>query len=374
MATPLTVYRHDRMLDHRPPAGAFKLPPSPLLAVDEPHPDRPERAQNLGRMVETAFGADARFETAERATDAQLERVHDPSYVTWLREFCADGGGRVDGTTTGANAATEDAARYAAGAAVAAVREALSDGEALPYALCRPSGHHAQPDRADGFCFYNNVAIAAEEALAAGSDRVAVIDWDVHHGNGTQEAFYGRKDVLFVSVHHDHGAWHPTYHSQEGSLEETGDGDGEGYTVNVPTPIGIGDDAYARIFDRLVEPVVDAYDPDVLLVSAGQDAGVADPLGRNVVTRGGFRDLGARARRLAADCADGRLAVVQEGGYHLSHLAFATLGALEGLTGAAVDLDDYGYDDPFAWVSESTAGVSAAVDAAVDSHATHWPI
>jgi len=149
-----------------------------------------------------------------RQSRKAIERVHDPDYLDWLVEFCADGGGRIEDTTTGLNEHTYDAARVSARAAIAAAGQALDgskdDGqEALPYALCRPSGHHAQPDCADGFCYLNNVALAAEAALATDgpaditADRVAIIDWDVHHGNGTQETFYDRDDVLFVSAHND---------------------------------------------------------------------------------------------------------------------------------------------------------------------------
>ncbi|WP_101297182.1 arginase family protein [Halegenticoccus soli] len=362
------------MLDHEPPAGAFKFPRTPIVAVDEPHPDRRERVENLKRMLERAFPERARFETATRATRGEIERVHDPDYVGWLESFCADGGGRIGDTTTGANEATFDAARYAAGTAVRAARDAVDGSDAIPYALCRPSGHHAQSDRADGFCFLNNVAVAAAAAVAGGVERVAIVDWDVHHCNGTQEIFEAREDVLVVSAHHDHGSWHPEYHPQEGTLDEVGTGDGEGYNVNVPLPPGTGDRGYERLFERIVEPVVREYDPELILVSAGQDAGAADPNGRNLVTRAGFRTLGHRIRRLAADVADDRLALVQEGGYQQSHLSFATLGVFEGVLGHTVDLERYGTDDPFDWLDEPTDLVNSWIDDAVEYHSDYWPL
>jgi len=375
MATPLVTYYDPTECDHRPPDGAFKLPSSRLLAVDEPHPDRPERARNLRRMVGEAF-PDGRVEGIDPAPRAAIERVHDPDYVDWFRGFCADGGGRIDGTTTGTNEHGYAAARYAAGAALAAADHAAAGRAGVPYALCRPSGHHAQPDRADGFCFFNNAAIAAEAALAGrqGIDRVAVVDWDVHHGNGTQECFHDRGDVLLVDVHNDHGSWDPTYHPQEGSRDEVGVGAGEGYTVNVPVPPGTGDEGYAAAFDRLVEPIVRAYDPDLLIVSAGQDPGVSDPLGRNLVTRAGFRELAGRARGLAADLTGGPPAILQEGGYQISHLAFATLGVLEGATGETVDLDDYGDGDPFEIYPEALDHAREWLDRAAAAHADHWPV
>ena len=237
----------------------------------------------------------------------------------------------------------------------------------MPYACVRPSGHHAQPAQADGFCFFNNVAVAVEHAVATTDvERIAVVDWDVHHGNGTQECFYDRDDVLFVSLHNDHWSWDPAAHPQSGDLDEHGNGDGEGYNLNVPLPPGTGDEGYAAAFNRVVEPVVEAFDPDLLVVSAGQDPGTVDPLGRNVVTKEGFSDLGARARSLAASAADGRLAVVQEGGYQVSHLGYATLGVLEGLLGV-----ETGVEDPFAWLDEDAESASRRLDDVV-AHVGEW--
>ncbi|WP_255170969.1 class II histone deacetylase [Natrononativus amylolyticus] len=372
--TPLTVYWHHTTCDHEPPRGAFKLPAADFLAVDEHHPDRPARVRNVKRIVESGFGPDAAFRSVDPASRAAIERVHDPEYVSWLEEFCAAGGGYVDGTTTAANEATYEAARHAAGAALEAADHALEGRTGVPYALARPSGHHAQTDRADGFCFLNSAAIAAEHALEGELERVAIVDWDVHHGNGTQEVFEDRDDVLLVSIHNDHGAWDPTYHPQTGGLEEVGVADGEGFTVNVPVPPGTGDDGYERVFDRLVEPIVAEYDPDLLVYSAGQDAGPSDPLGRNVVTRAGFRTLGQRARRLAEAVTDGRFVLLQEGGYQISHLAFATLGVLEGATGRTVDLEGYGTGDPFAWLEETIEPLEAALEAACKHHSEHWNI
>jgi acetoin utilization deacetylase AcuC-like enzyme len=379
MSPDITVYWNDRMLDHEPPKGAFKFPMTPIVAAPEVHPDRRERVENVLAMLDHAFGDAAAVVSAEPASREALERVHDAEYLDWLVEFCADGGGRIEETTTGLNEHTDEAARVAAGAAIAAAGQALDgaheDGPAaLPYALCRPSGHHAQPDRADGFCYLNNVALAAEAALAAdgpadaAAERVAIVDWDVHHGNGTQEAFYGRDDVLFVSAHNDHGSWDPEYHPQDGSIEEVGTGDGTGYTINVPLPPGTGDRGYEAVFERIVEPAVSGFDPDLVLVSAGQDAGPADMNGRNLVTREGFRRMGSRVRRLADETADGALALVQEGGYQPAHLSFATLGVFEGALDRRIELDGFGTDDPFEFLEEPSGLVDEWIDEAVERH------
>jgi acetoin utilization deacetylase AcuC-like enzyme len=363
----LTIYTHDSFLNHEPPAGEFEAEWTGRLAVKEPHPDRRERIENIDHIVrhELEPVADVRWETAREATDEELHRVHDPAYVADVREFCADGGGRLT-AETGCNEASYRAARYAVGAAVQAV-EASEDE--TPYALVRPSGHHAQPAQADGFCFFNNVAVAADHAVETGmADRVAVVDWDVHHGNGTQECFYDRDDVLFVSLHNDHWSWDPEAHPQTGDVDEYGVGAGEGYNLNLPLPPGTGDEGYEYAFDRLVEPVLDAFDPDLVVVSAGQDPGTMDPLGRNVVTKEGFESFGRRARRWGDDYADGRLAVVQEGGYQISHLGYATLGVLEGLVG-----EKTGIEDPFAWLDEDVDSAKRTVDDLAATLAADWP-
>ena len=368
----ITTYWHDRMLDHEPPGGAFKFPSSPIVAAEETHPDRRERVENIRAMLDHCFPDENRYVEPPEADRTEIERVHDPEYVDWLEEFCTEGGGRIEDTATGVNEATAEAARYAAGAAIAAVESAFEGSVTVPYALCRPSGHHAQPACADGFCFFNNAAIAVESAVAAGVERTAIIDWDVHHGNGTQAAFYDRDDVLFVSAHNDHGSWHEEYHPQEGSLDEAGRAEGEGYNINIPLPPGTGDRGYDRLFDRIVDPIVSAYDPDLVVVSAGQDAGPADPNARNLVTRDGFRNLGERVRRLANETADGRFALIQEGGYQFSHLSFATLGVFEGVLDRRIELEHYGDGDPFERFDEPTGLVDDWLDEAVDYHSQYW--
>jgi acetoin utilization deacetylase AcuC-like enzyme len=369
-ARTLTAFWSDRCLDHEAPAGEFEAEWTGRLAVKEPHPDRPERIQNVRRIIEHSIADAVSWAEATPATRDQLERTHDPAYLDEIREFCVAGGGRLT-TETGANEATYDAARHAAGGAIRAVEHAVEHGlDDVPYALVRPSGHHAQPAQADGFCFCNNVAVAADHALATMDvDRVAIVDWDVHHGNGTQECFYDRDDVLVVGVHNDHGSWDPEAHPQRGGLDEDGVGDGTGYNLNVPLPPGTGNEGYEYVFDRIVEPAVTAFDPDLLVISAGQDAGIVDPLGRNVITKDGFAELGRRARELAATAADGRLALVQEGGYQISHLAYATLGVLEGV----LDIET-GIRDPMAWMDEDLESARRAVDTVADHHATHWPL
>ena len=365
----LTVFWDDTALEHEPPAGEFEAEWTGRLAVKEPHPDRRERVENVRHIVEHELGEHVTWSGIEPASTDALTRVHDPAYVEAFEAFCAAGGGRMT-AETGANESSFEAAQYAAGGAMAAAEHALSEEASVPYALVRPSGHHAQPAQADGFCFFNNVAVAAEHALASGTvDRVAILDWDVHHGNGTQECFYDRDDVLFVCLHNDHWSWDPEAHPQTGDLDEDGEGAGEGYNLNVPLPPGTGDEGYLDAYDRIVEPVLEAYDPDLVVVSAGQDPGTVDPLGRNVVTKAGFETLGRRARELADDHAGGSLALVQEGGYQISHLAYATLGVLEGATGI-----ETGVEDPLAWLAEDLDSARRRLDEAIEYHGAHWPL
>jgi len=366
----ITAYWDDSFVVHEPPAGEFEAEWTGRLAKREPHPDRPERLLNVRAILRTELAEYVSWEPALPATDEQLHRVHTPDHVAEFEAFCAAGGGRLT-AETGANEASARAARHAAGAAAAAATHALDAGlEDVPYACVRPSGHHAQPAQVDGFCFYNNAAVAAEEALLADTvDRVAIVDWDVHHGNGTQEVFYDRPDVLTISLHNDHWSWDPEAHPQTGDVDEHGAGAGEGYNLNVPLPPGTGDEGYAHAFDRLVEPVVEAFDPDFLVISAGGDAGTVDPLGRNVLTKPGFEELGRRARKLAADAADGRLALIQEGGYQVSHLPYATLGTLEGVLGLDSDVED-----PFAWLGEDVDSARRRIDEVVAHYDRWWPL
>jgi acetoin utilization deacetylase AcuC-like enzyme len=222
-----------------------------------------------------------------------------------------------------------EAATLATGGALAVVDAVLDGAADNGFALVRPPGHHSTADTAMGFCLFNNVAIAARHAQARdGIERVAVVDWDVHHGNGTEAIFYNDPSVLFVSIHQD-----DLYPIGAGALEHAGEGEGEGFTVNIPLPAGSGDDGYLLAFERLVEPALAAFRPDLLFVSAGQDPAASDPLGRMSVTTEGFRELTRRARAVADRLCDGRLAIVLEGGYSLEHVPFCNLAIVEALAG-----------------------------------------
>jgi acetoin utilization deacetylase AcuC-like enzyme len=267
-----------------------------------------------------------RFTTPQSATIDELARVHDAGYLEDVRSFCADGGGNWDADTVAVEG-TWKAILASAGGACWSAREALRNdpGRETPFALGRPPGHHAVVDDAMGFCFANNVAVGAQLALDLEAvDRVAIFDWDVHHGNGTQDIFLERGDVFYASVHEE-GLYPGT-----GDLETVGQGPGQGSTLNVPLTAGAGNADYSAVCTEVVLPSIQHFDPDLVLISAGFDAHRHDPISRMSVTTDGFGHL----TRLVADAAtamDAGLGFVLEGGYGLDTLAESVLAVHDAL-------------------------------------------
>ncbi|MDP7339202.1 MAG: histone deacetylase, partial [Vicinamibacterales bacterium] len=257
-----------------------------------------------GRCAHAA-GRDASFD--------DLCLVHTAAHVERVKEIADAGGGMFDPDTV-ASAGSYDAAVRAAGAGLAAVEGVLEGDIRNALCLVRPPGHHALPDRAMGFCLFNNVAVAAASARAAGVNRVAILDYDVHHGNGTQWMFYDDPAVLYVSLHQ-----YPFYPGT-GAVTDVGRGDGIGFTLNVPLEAGASDADYDRAMREVVGPVVTAFAPELILLSAGYDAHAQDPLGGMQVSTEGFAAMTAHVQRLAETCCQGRLAAVTEGGYDLTAL------------------------------------------------------
>ncbi|MFQ6098253.1 MAG: histone deacetylase, partial [Armatimonadota bacterium] len=295
------------------------------------HPERPERLVAIVAHLQSEglWDAVGRLEPRPAPLEA-IEAVHDPDYVALVREVCEAGGGHLD-IETPLSAQTYDAARLAVGAAMAAADAVVTGRARSCFALVRPPGHHATRGCCMGFCVFNNVAIAAEHSLREHRlRRVAIVDWDLHHGNGTQDAFFARGDVLYVSIHQ-----HPKYPGT-GMRDEIGVADGEGATVNIPLPAGAGDEEYLRAFADIVAPILQQYEPQLILVSAGFDAHFADPIGGMLMTSRGFADLARVVRDVAAKACDGRLALVLEGGYDLDGLAASVAAVLRQLAGVDV--------------------------------------
>jgi len=308
----------------------------PVLLVSDPlflrhappqdHPERPQRFEAVRRAIDESGLGEALVESGAEAVDPPLlEAVHHPEYVRLVERTASAGGGMLDPDTfVGADSHT--VARAAAGGAVAAVSAVAAGRAESAFALVRPPGHHALPDRGMGFCLFNNAALAAVAARDRfGMRKILLVDWDVHHGNGTQAIFWRDPTVLYVSTHQEN--WYPW----TGAWEEVGEGEGEGFTLNVPLPPETGDEGYRLIFEEVVVPLAGAFRPDLVLISAGYDSHFADPLSAMLVTAAGFRamtDLVVEAAGRGA----GRLALVLEGGYDLPGLATSVVATLEVLT------------------------------------------
>ncbi|MBW1878891.1 MAG: histone deacetylase [Deltaproteobacteria bacterium] len=291
------------------------------------HPERPARLAAVVDALSAARLPRAEWVAPRPAALDALTRIHHPEYVARLREL-AGSHAQLD-PDTGMGPDSQSAAWLAAGAAVDAVDAVVEGASRRAFALVRPPGHHAEARRGMGFCLLNNIAIAAAHAVAAhGCKRVLVVDWDIHHGNGTQHVFATRDDVLFFSTHR-----YPFYPGT-GALEEVGRGAGAGFTFNVPMPWGLGDREYGAVFEQLLLPLADAYRPDLVLVSAGFDAHRDDPLGDQRVTEDGFAAMCGMVRDLADRHAGGRLVLFLEGGYDLSGLSRSARGCAEVLCGA----------------------------------------
>ena len=267
------------------------------------------------------------------ATAEELSRVHHEQYISYIQAVAQKGGGWLDADTV-MSPNSYDAALYAAGGVIRAT-EAVMNGEvASAFALVRPPGHHATPQRAMGFCLFNNAAIAAKYALARyGLEHILIIDFDVHHGNGTQEAFYDNPQVLYVSTH-----LYPFYPGT-GGIDEAGGGEAEGTTLNIPLPSGCGDAEYEQVFEQIVAPAAKRFKPQLILVSAGYDPHWTDELALMQVSISGFARVVKIIKELADGLCNGRLVFSLEGGYNLSALAASVKTTLDVLLGET-DIED----------------------------------
>src|SRR5215218_3517821 len=357
MAERTAVVYDERCVRHAPPPGVPGIPLAPWATVETF--ERPERL-TLTRRVLEGSGVLAHVDElpARFATEDELRLAHEAAHVERVIAAARSESGVQLGHEAWTGPGTHDAMLLAAGGLLEATAAVLDGRSRNAFALLRPPGHHAERGAAMGFCLFNNTAIAARWAQRErGLERVAIVDWDVHHGNGTEAIFLDDPSVLTVSLHQD-----GLYPAHTGGLETRG---AAGSNVNVPLPAGTGDHGYAHAFDRVVAPVVRAFRPDLLLVAAGQDASATDPLGRMSITVPGFRALADRAVGLADELCGGRLVAALEGGYSLLHLPFANLAILEGLAGVPPTFarDPVGVDVPAALRDVEWAAVAAAEQA-----------
>jgi acetoin utilization deacetylase AcuC-like enzyme len=321
------------------------------------HPERPERLDAVRRGIRDS-GLEQRVQVLapRRATREQLLRVHDADHVA-LVESTTGRIFRFDPDTQAGPRSCE-AALLAAGAVADAVDRVLDGNLDRAFCLVRPPGHHAESNRAMGFCLFNNVAVGAAHALAKGLERVLVIDFDVHHGNGTQEIFYRDPRILYISSH----AF--PFYPGTGAIDEVGEGAGRGFTVNLPLRNGCGDAEYAHLYREIVGPIGRAFDPQLVLVSAGFDAHAADPLAGMAVTETGFGELARICLTTAEGAAGGRSIFVLEGGYDLAALAAASAAVLRAIL-------DEGPPQP---TGTPPAAVQAWVSRYRQALAPFWPV
>lgn len=293
------------------------------------HPESPRRTEALQALAGKLLGGPGRFVGLDpvEADLARIEAVHSPRYVAALQRFCQAGGGKIDLNTV-ASPASYRVALLAVGGLLRGIDAIMAGEVSNAFALVRPPGHHALPDASMGFCLFNNIAVAARYLLDHYHlERVLIVDWDVHHGNGTQAVFYADPRVLFFSSHQ-----YPHYPGT-GRLDETGEGRGRGFNLNLPLPAGCGDAVLEQGFDVLLEPLVEKFQPQFVLVSAGYDGHWRDPLGGLNLSAEGYARLTGRVLQLAATYCQGRVALVLEGGYDLLALTGAVEATLRTLAG-----------------------------------------
>ena len=292
------------------------------------HPENKQRLKMILQVLEK-YQMLARLTSIAAApiTPERLERVHERQYVEQVQRLAERGGGHLD-MDTYVRAASYEAARMAAGGLVEATRAVLEGEVDNAFALVRPPGHHALRARGMGFCLFNNVAIAARYALAEQNlDRILIVDFDVHHGNGTQAEFDGDPAVMYISTHQ-----YP-YYPGTGHWSEMGHGQGKGNLINVPLSGGVGDEGFAHIFQEIVGPAAWRFQPQLILVSAGYDAHWDDPLASMQLSVGGYTAIARALKALAEELCAGRLVFTLEGGYHMEALAYSILNTFAVLLG-----------------------------------------
>jgi acetoin utilization deacetylase AcuC-like enzyme len=340
-----TILIHtDRFAEHQTPPG---------------HPERPERAEVMEVIAKRWQKRGVEVVAPRAATREQLSRVHDAEHIRRISETTGRAVALDPDTYTSPE--SYEIALLGAGAAIDAVERVMAGSHRSAVALVRPPGHHAERNRAMGFCLFNNVAIAAAHARAQGAGKIAVVDYDVHHGNGTQHIFDADPHVLYISTHQ-----YP-YYPGTGAAGEIGRGRGEGFTVNVPLEVGAVDEDYRIAFAEIVVPVLRQFEPDLLLISAGFDAHERDPLAGMRVTTGSFAAMTLELRKVADECCRGRIAAVTEGGYDLEALAACLDAAIASLNDSATDAH---------WPSSPIASTRgrAAVDATRAALRGHWTL
>ena len=337
--------------------------PSGLTIQPGEHVENPETKRRMKNLLEVSGLTEHLINLKPRpATEDELARFHSRDHIAKIRNLSVAGGGDASPLTP-FGAGSFEIAKLAAGGAIVALEAVLQGEVTNAYALIRPPGHHAVADLGMGFCLFGNAPIAIHHGRAKhGLGRVAVVDWDVHHGNGTQAAFYDDPETLTISLHADN-----LYPANSGGLAERGEGKGFGCNLNIPLPPGCGDGAYLEAMRQVVVPALRRFKPELIVVACGFDASAADPLGRMMVTSDGFRQMTAMVMELADELCAGRLMMTHEGGYSANYVPYCGLAVLEQLTGNLS-----GIADPFLdhFSNYGQQGLQAHQSQAIDSAAS----
>lgn len=368
MATAL-IY-DDRFLRHDVGQGLLYMPGIPEQESGERlgGPSVVQRSRHL--LVASGLAAQLTEIPPRLAGADELAYVHTPEYVAHIRTL-SDGAGGNAGSIAPVSPGTYEIAARAAGGAITAVEMVLRGEAPNAFALLRPPGHHALADFGMGGCIFGNVAIAARYAQGQGVARVAIVDWDVHHGNGTQAAFYDDPSILFISLHQD-----GLYPEGSGPESEVGGAAAHGYNVNIPLPAGTSEAGYLHAFERIVIPVLRQFAPEFILVSAGLDASIYDQMGRMMVSSEGFRTMTRLVKAVADETSRGRLAICMEGGYSPVYVPFCVLAMVEELSGVRSRVTD-----PFLpsinlipTIHQVAAGAEHAVDRVIERQRSYWEL
>ena len=333
-----SLYFDEHCLWHSAGEHSFFMPVGRWIqpSVGNGHPESPESKRRIKALMDVS-GLTAQLDvySAERATLQDLLRVHTADYLDKFKSM-SDSGGGIAGPDTPFGSGSYEIARLSAGLAKRAVDDVLSGQSINAFSLGRPPGHHCLPDKGMGFCLLANIAIAIEAAkVKHGVERIAVVDWDVHHGNGTEAIFYNRPDVLTISIHQENN-----FPDDSGHLIDRGEGAGEGFNLNIPLLPGSGHDAYLYTFDRVVLPTLKRFRPELIIVASGLDASGYDPLGRMQLHSESYREMTRSIMAAADDLCDGRLVIVHEGGYSESYVPFCGLAIVEELSGHKTEVRD----------------------------------
>jgi acetoin utilization deacetylase AcuC-like enzyme len=299
------------------------------------HPERKERLIAVMNLLEekNVLKKLVKLEPRHASID-EIALIHDREYIDNIKVLCETGGGRLDIDTI-VSADSYEVALLAAGGILSALNAVLEGRVNNAFALVRPPGHHAERNQGMGFCLFNNVAIAARYLQEKhGVKRVLIVDWDLHHGNGTQNAFYTNSSVLYFSTHQS-----PAYPGT-GMIQEVGSGEGEGYTINVPLSYGKGDSDYLYVFEEILTPIAKQFNPEFILISAGQDIHFDDPLGSMFVTARGFEKLAVTVKEIATETCRGRVVAALEGGYSLIGLSYGVLAILNAFSELELEFEE----------------------------------